>query len=51
MGVETYTAGGREGVIDVEEADGILDGAVLERRDDSSCFGHCGAVVWKAGLF
>jgi hypothetical protein len=30
-----HSAGGREGAVDIEEADGILDRAVGERRDDA----------------
>ncbi len=34
----TYQPGNSEGVIDIEEADGVLEGAVLERRVGGS---HC----------
>ena len=39
----TYAAGWCQGAIDVEEDNGVLDWAGLERRVDGSCFGHgCG---------
>lgn len=44
-----YTARGCEGPIDVEEADGVLDGAVLEGRNDAGCFDHCGAAAVEIG--
>ena len=37
-----HSAGGREGAVDIEEADGVLDGAVGERRDDARSRGGGG---------
>lgn len=39
----SYSAGGREGAVDVEEADCVLDGALRERGDDAGgCCCHGG---------
>lgn len=34
--MEAYQTGGSEGTIDIKEADGVLDGTVLERREPGS---------------
>jgi hypothetical protein len=47
--VGAHSAGGCEGAVDVEEADGVLDGAVGERRDDArggGGGGHCVLLLW-----
>lgn len=43
-----HSAGGREGAVDIEEADGVLDGTVGERRDNArggGGGGH-GVLLW-----
>ena len=49
-GEEPYAAGGREGVVDVEEADGVFEGAGLERRDGADGFCHDGRLKDPFGL-
>ncbi len=44
----------RESVINIEEHDRVLDGAVLDGRNDSSYFSHCVDVIclvsgWVSG--
>jgi len=49
----SYTASRGQGAIDVEEADGTLDGASFERRVDAGCFGvsHGGEFEGVSRLF
>lgn len=52
---DAHSSCGREGAVDVEEADGVLDGALGERRNHarggSGGGGHCEGVVLGAMWF
>lgn len=47
-GEDAHSSGGGEGAVDIEEADGVLDGALGEGRNDAcggGGGGHCGRYV------